>query len=54
MIEIWERYSYREKPEYDPQNYCSQCGKYFGKNNLEEWEDDLVCRGCLKFLEEMR
>jgi len=50
MLETWEERAYREQQEYDPQDYCGRCNKYFGRNNLEEWEDMLVCRFCYEEL----
>lgn len=52
MSEPWEAHAYRKQQEYNPQDYCGNCGEYFGKSNLEEYEDILVCRNCLEILEE--
>jgi formylmethanofuran dehydrogenase subunit E len=57
MIESWEKFSHREEPEYNPQDYCKRCGEYFGYSLLyeivnEKGEDVLVCKNCLEFYEE--
>jgi len=48
MLKAWEKRSYREQPEYDPQNYCSGCEGYFYKYQLEEHGDGLYCSHCLE------
>ena len=59
MIEAWEKFSYREQLEYNPEDWCEHCGNNVGIDSLyetinEDGEIIFVCKECLKYYEEAK